>query len=95
MKIVIDIPEEVKEVFDKANEDNLKGSYYDYNSLIGKAIQNGTPLSNNVTNGDVIKALFPNVHCNETCNETLVWTDLDSESTRFLKSWWNAPYRGR
>lgn len=44
MQIVIDIPEEVKEVFDKAKEDDLKGSYYDYNSIIGKAIQNGTPL---------------------------------------------------
>ena len=44
MQVVIDIPEEVKEVFDKAKEDDLKGSYYDYNSIIGKAIQNGTPL---------------------------------------------------
>ena len=44
MKLIIDIPEEVKEVFDKAKEDDLKGSYYDYNSLIGKAIQNGTPI---------------------------------------------------
>lgn len=44
MQIVIEIPEEVKEVFDKAKEDDLKGSYYDYNSIIGKAIQNGTPL---------------------------------------------------
>ena len=44
MQIVIDIPKEVKEVFDKAKEDDLNGSYYDYNSIIGKAIQNGTPL---------------------------------------------------
>lgn len=44
MQIVIDIPEEVKEVFDKTKEGDLKGSYYDYNSIIGKAIQNGTPL---------------------------------------------------
>ena len=44
MQIVIDIQEEVKEVFDKAKEDDLKGSYYDYNSIIGKAIQNGTPI---------------------------------------------------
>ena len=44
MQIVIDIPDEVKEVFDKAKEDDLKGSYYDYNSVIGKAIQNGTPI---------------------------------------------------
>ena len=45
MKLIIEIPEEVKEVFDKAKEDDLKGSYYDYNSIIGKAIQNSKPLS--------------------------------------------------
>lgn len=44
IELVIKIPEEVKEAFDKAKEDDLKGSYYDYNSVIGKAIQNGTPL---------------------------------------------------
>ena len=44
MKLIIEIPEEVKEVFDKAKEDDLKGSYYDYNSIIGKAIQNGRPI---------------------------------------------------
>lgn len=42
MKIVIDIPKEVKEAFDKADDINF--CFYDYNSMIGKAIQNGTPL---------------------------------------------------
>lgn len=45
MKIVIDIPEEVKEEFDKANKNDINFSFYDYNSVIGKAIRNGTPLS--------------------------------------------------
>ena len=62
MKIVIDIPEEAKEVFDKAKEDDLNGSYYDYNSIIGKAIQNGTPLPDNATNMDVIRAVFPSLN---------------------------------
>jgi hypothetical protein len=44
MKIVIDIPEEVKQTFDNAKTGDLYGNYYDYNSLIGKAIRNGTPL---------------------------------------------------
>ena len=42
MKIVIDIHEEVKETFDKADDINF--CFYDYNSVIGKAIRNGTPL---------------------------------------------------
>lgn len=45
MKLIIDIPEEVKQTFDNAKNEDLYGNYYDYNSLIGKAIQNGTPLN--------------------------------------------------
>lgn len=44
MKYVIDIPEDVKKAFDEATKDDLYGCYYDANSVIGKAIKNGTPL---------------------------------------------------
>ncbi len=44
MKIVIDIPEDVKKAFDEATKDDLYGCYYDANSVVGKAIKNGTPL---------------------------------------------------
>ena len=42
MKYVIDIPDVTKKVFD--NADNTYFSFYDYNSVIGKAIRNATPL---------------------------------------------------
>lgn len=41
VKLVIEIDEEVKEAFDKGD---INFCYYDYNSVIGKAIRNGTPL---------------------------------------------------
>lgn len=44
MKIVIEIPEDVKKAFDNATKDDLYGCYYDANSVIGNAIKNGTPL---------------------------------------------------
>ena len=44
MKLIIDIPEEAKQVFDKAEYNYLKGGYYDCGGIIGKAIQNGIPL---------------------------------------------------
>jgi hypothetical protein len=44
MQIVIDIPNEAKEVFDKASKDDIYGCFYDYNSLIGNAIKNGVVL---------------------------------------------------
>jgi hypothetical protein len=44
MQIVINIPEKIKQTFDNAKEEDLYGNYYDYNSLIGKAIKNGIQL---------------------------------------------------
>ncbi len=44
MQIVIDIPEKVKQTFDNAKNEDLYGNYYDYNSLVGKAIQNGISI---------------------------------------------------
>ena len=44
MKIIIDIPEEVKQEFDKTESIALKGAYFDLDGIIGKAIQNGIPL---------------------------------------------------
>ena len=44
MQVVIEIPEYVKQDFDRATEDDIHGCYYDYNGIIGRAIQNGVPL---------------------------------------------------
>jgi hypothetical protein len=44
MKMIIDIPEEVKQAFDCAERNDLKGGYYDCGGVIGNAIRNGTPL---------------------------------------------------
>lgn len=41
-KYVIEIAEETKQAFD--NADDINFSFYDYNSVIGKAIRNATPL---------------------------------------------------
>ena len=44
MKLIIELPDEVKDAFDNASNEDINFSYYDYNSVIGKAIRNGTPL---------------------------------------------------
>ena len=71
MKLLIDIPEI------EYNTRKIMG-YFSDNFKILKAVANGTPISDNATNGDVIKALFPNEHDFET--------DFD-------EYWWNAPYQ--
>lgn len=44
MELVIKIPEEVKQAFDCAESNDLKGGYYDHGGIIGEAIKNGRPL---------------------------------------------------
>lgn len=44
IKLIIEIPEEVKQAFDQAESDYLKNSYYDVGGVIGSAIKNGKPL---------------------------------------------------
>ena len=58
MKLIIDIPEEVKQTFDNAKNEDLYGNYYDRNSLIGKAIQNGTPIPDNATNNELLNDIL-------------------------------------
>lgn len=54
-----------------------------------KAVQNGTPTPN-ATNGDVIKAMFPNSEYEILYNT--VSTDIDN-GLWFTLDWWNSPYQ--
>ena len=74
MKLIIDIPKELKSAVYRCG---LFLNPTEKTSLID-AINNGTPIPDNATNGEVIKALFPNEHDFET--------DFD-------ETWWNAPYK--
>lgn len=47
-------------------------------------------IAGNVTNGDMIKALFPNISV--AIHDNTVYTDLDDE-VWFNLEWWNAPYK--
>lgn len=72
MKLIIEIPDHIYEMVTNT------GTFGCYRFDTRKAIKNGTPIPDNATNGDVIKALFPNEHDFET--------DFDED-------WWNAPYQ--
>ena len=54
------------------------------------AIRKGTVLPKNATNGDVIKALFPNITISSFNGKTE--TSLDKH-TDFRTDWWDAPYK--
>jgi hypothetical protein len=78
MRILIDIPKKIEEYIKDYIPIGAGDNVFCYPDEIVRMIQNGTPIPDNATNGDVINALFPNEHDFET--------DFDEE-------WWNAPYR--
>jgi hypothetical protein len=86
MKLIIDIDEKDYNEFKRFEEDMR--FYADENEIVDRmelAILNGTPIPDNATNGDVIKAMFPNSHM-----EYRMWT----ENTYFYETdWWKAPYQ--
>jgi len=49
-------------------------------------------ITNNATNGDMIKAMFDvkDVEEMKHCVFVTIYPDYD---TRFIKEWWNAPYK--
>ena len=73
MKLIIDINDK--------DYEKLKDGHIPFNIL--DVIQNGTPIPDNATNGDVIMAMFPNVD---------FVTDVFG-GFNFPKWWWNAPYQ--
>ena len=89
MKIVIDIP---KESYDFAKECKHNGtSKYNWclsHNDVVFMVANGTPISDNATNGDMMKHIFSNV-------PVKIFEDMNTVifgNTQFDLEWWNAPY---
>jgi hypothetical protein len=52
------------------------------------------PIPEGATNGDMIKAMFPNVQIREVCRGELIEFTLDGVvGTTVTKGCWNAPYK--
>ena len=60
-------------------------------------IANATPIPDNATNGDVIKAMFPNTEVDDYDYGKDPVIDVygidDTEYITLRKAWWNAPYQ--
>ena len=90
MQIVIDVPEEVYQHM--TGNDLLKSVH---GNICYKAVCNGTPIPDNATNGDVIKAMFPYCKYNEYFADVEMRTE--ENDTRFKsvfdRDWWDEPYQ--
>lgn len=86
MKLIIDIPEEL---YKKQFQSGWVG-----NIIIHDAIVNGITLHENVTNGDVIKTLFPSckTRSENTPTNFMEFTLDGIVGYAIEKSWWNARY---
>lgn len=89
MKIVIDFPDNVFERFSKGDYD--LGDW----ETTREAITNGTvlPIPDNPTNGDMIKALFPNgvISYGRT---RVYYSHYPNGTFDFHKNWWDTPWKG-
>lgn len=87
MKLIIDIPKELKSAVYNCG---LFLNPTEKVSLID-AINNGTPISDNATNGEVIRAMFPDAEIHIDGNDVFFhhigfWIKCNIR-------WWNAPYQ--
>lgn len=74
MKLIIDIPEE------KYND--ILHTHVNMRGIVGNAVAIGTPIPDNATNGDMLKAMFPDG----------VKTSI-AYPRDVSKEWMNAPYQ--
>ena len=61
--------------------------------VVCESILNGAEISDDLRNGDVIKAIFPNIVVEEQSKDLFIVFNMDFQGTPFYKTWWNAPYQ--
>ena len=98
MKVIANIPEEMVQEL----KDGCFGAKHTLYDLAG-AICDGIILPDNATNGDMIKAVFPNckdwkakLEDNDGEVYEVHFVQLPNSLTvnKYEESWWNAPYKG-
>lgn len=89
MKLIIDIDEKD---FHRICQEYISFS----DTLEGRglsAIAEGTPIPDNATNGDVIKAMFDVKEIDMSNTYGVHFPEEGDYSHYFFKGWWNAPYQ--
>jgi len=97
MRLIVDLDDEL---YSHIKNDNTY--FLEDGEELYSIVKNATPIPDNATNGDVIKALFPKA---EVFNEDSTCITIKSfyidekecdkrvEYIDFSDTWWNAPYR--
>lgn len=91
MKVIIDIP--------KKEYDIIK-NYKSFMPWAEGLIKKGVAIPEGATNGDIIKAMFPNAQidyhkANELVEEYVTFYINGCDTCQdYTLEWWNAPYKG-
>jgi len=87
VKLIIDIPEEIY-------ESQRYAQYFGaWSVVLQKHFENGIPIPDNATNGDVMMLVFDSRYKDEYTS----FVHLEVGNGYFIpipKGWWNAPYDG-
>lgn len=85
MQVIINIPQDHKRVIDNLVSDGKEYLLpHEVETRLAKAVKIGTVIPDDATNGDMVKAMFPNVN-----NSNMDLVDVFKNA----KSWWNSPYK--
>lgn len=90
MKLIIDIPEDVRVAITRMGLLRISN---EMQKKVDKAIQRGTPIPDNATNGDVIKVMFPFFDIKIYEHKGYAMVFYDDFYTTYPLRWWNAPYQ--
>ena len=97
MKVIIELDSGMLEEMKENDFDFARNAVRNFQATIADAIRNGKSISDDATNGDVIKIMFPN----QTVSCAIPITDRNGAKfyrttingvTDFAADWWNAPY---
>lgn len=96
MQVIVNIPNECKEFADNIGKVAIEEDAFDnFATCMMSAVRVGTVFPENATNGDMIKAMFPEVkECYGECGCVgVTWRMIDDDYIHwFRKDWWNARY---
>ena len=96
MKLIIDISENLYFLIQNKLDFNGMLKEKDIYNLMN-IIDDAIPIPDNATNGDVIKAMFPNTEVDDyDYGKDPVIDVYGIDNTEYItlrKAWWNAPYK--
>ena len=77
----------------KYTEENKVNTFDTNISDVLKVLENCIEIPNGATNGDMIKAMFPNIEIEGIGGEIkCIATQIGFGTSYFALDWWNAPY---